>query len=74
MSKSKQKRIEKLESIVVGAGFLLRKLESEFSPLLGVGMSEQVAHCIRDCRQVEASVMQRKEAQMEKDNGGYAGS
>lgn len=64
MAKSKQKKIERLEGVAVGAGFLLRKLKAEYGPHFGEGMRMQVDDCIRDCRQIEAAMRERKEREM----------
>lgn len=59
--KSAAKRIERLEGIVIGAGFLLRKLQAQYGDDFGAGMDEQVRHCIRDCAQVEHNRLQREQ-------------
>lgn len=60
--KSPAKRIERLEDIVAGAGFLLMKLQSRYGSDFGEGMHMQVRDCIRDCQQVSAARAQREAA------------
>ena len=60
MSKSPAKRVEYLEEIVIGAGFLLKKLYSTYGNEFGAGMDEQVRHCIRDCDEVARVHAERK--------------
>jgi hypothetical protein len=52
MAKSPAKRIEYLEEIVIGAGFLLKKLQARYGSDFGVGIAEQVRDCINDCDEV----------------------
>lgn len=61
MSKSPTRRVEYLEEVVVGAGFLLKKLYATYGNEMSEGMDMQVRHCIRDCAEVERVYMQRKE-------------
>lgn len=61
MSNSPAKRVEYLEEIVIGAGFLLKKLQSRYGSDFGTGMDEQVRHCIRDCDEVGRVKTQREE-------------
>ncbi|PTB23478.1 hypothetical protein C9I56_38995 [Paraburkholderia caribensis] len=60
MSKSPAQRVEYLEGIVIGAGFLLKKLLANYEADLGIGMTEQIRQCIRDCDQVGRVHMQRR--------------
>jgi hypothetical protein len=60
--KSPAKRIERLEDIVAGAGFLLMKLQSRYGAGFGEGMHMQVADCIRDCNQIAMARAQREAA------------
>lgn len=62
MSKSNTKKIERLESIIIGAGFLLRKLQATYGEDFGVGLDDQVRKCILDCHRVAAHAAQRKAA------------
>jgi hypothetical protein len=52
MSKSPTKKAERLEDIVIGAGFLLQTLLNRYHNDLSEGMSIQVRDCLRDCNQV----------------------
>ncbi|WP_225784488.1 hypothetical protein [Xenophilus sp. Marseille-Q4582] len=61
--KSPTQRIERLEGIVVGAGFLLLKLKQQYGADFSVGMNQMVMECIRDCRQVESAREQRAASQ-----------
>lgn len=54
------KRIERLEGIAMGAGFLLQKLRAKYGDDFGVGMTEQVNDCVRDAQQVANNVLQRE--------------
>jgi len=54
------KRIERLEAIAMGAGFLLQKLRAKYGDDFGVGMTEQVNDCIRDTQQIANDVLQRE--------------
>lgn len=65
MSKPTAKRIQRLEDICIGAGFLLQKLQARYGSDFGVGMDEQVRDCIRDTRQVAAAKQQREAAAKE---------
>jgi hypothetical protein len=60
MSKSPAKRVEYLEGIVIGAGFLLKKLHAAYGYDFGSGMDEQMRECIRDCDEVGKVHLQRK--------------
>lgn len=63
MSKSLAKRVEYLEEIAIGAGFLLKKLRAGYGADFGAGMDEQVRECIRDCDEVTRVHMLRKDKQ-----------
>jgi hypothetical protein len=54
------KRIERLEGLAMGAGFLLQKLRAKYGDDFGVGMTEQVNDCIRDTQQIANDVLQRE--------------
>ena len=54
------KRIERLEGIAMGAGYLLQKLRAKYGDDFGVGMTEQVNDCIRDTQQIANDVLQRE--------------
>lgn len=58
--KTKTKRMERLESVCIGAGFLLMKLQMQFGNAMGEGMRKQVAQCVNDCNQIARSIEQRK--------------
>jgi len=62
MAKSPAKKIERLESVCIGAGFLLQKLQYTYGADFGVGMEEQVRDCINDCKQIANSRQQRERA------------
>ena len=53
------KRIERLEGIAIGAGFILQKLRAKYGDDFGAGMTEQVNDCIRDAQQIANNVLQR---------------
>ena len=53
------KRIERLECIAMGAGFLLQKLRAKYGDDFGAGMTEQVNACIKDTQQIANNVLQR---------------
>lgn len=50
--KSPTQRIERLEGMVIGMGFLLMELKASYGRNFGNGMSEQVNQALRDYRQV----------------------
>lgn len=50
--KSPTQRIERLEGMVIGMGFLLMKLKASYGCDFGDGMSDQVNQALRDYRQV----------------------
>ena len=56
------RQIERLEGIIIGAGFLLKKLRATYGLDFGVGMEEQVNQCIRDCNKVARAQAQRQAA------------
>lgn len=56
------KKIERLESIVMGMGFLLLQLKADYGHDFSIGMAEQVNQALRDYRNVERSYMQRLDA------------
>ena len=58
--KSAAKRIARLEDICMGAGFLLRQLQSRYGADFSIGMATQVRQCLNDTRQIEAARMQRE--------------
>lgn len=62
MKKSCAKKIARLESIVIGAGLLLSKLQADYGHDFGIGMAKQVRDCIRDSRAVAHSASQREQA------------
>lgn len=59
-NKTKTKRIERLEGVCIGAGFLLKKLRAQYGKSFGEGMWQQVNACINDCDQIGLAVVQRK--------------
>lgn len=59
-ARSNAKNIERLEGIIIGAGFLLMKLYAEYGHDLGEGMTEQVQQCILDCNKVARAQAQRQ--------------
>ncbi len=65
--KSNAKRIERLEGICIGAGFLLMKLHAQYGNQLSEGMREQVRHCIQDCNVISRAVQQREAAALAKE-------
>lgn len=60
--KSPAQKIERLESVVMGMGFLLLKLKSDYGHDFGYGMAEQVDQALRDYRQVCQAHQQRQDA------------
>lgn len=71
-NKTKTKRIERLEGVCIGAGFLLKKLRAQYGNDFGEGMWQQVNACINDCDQIGRAVEQRKVALAAKQQGGAA--
>ena len=63
--RSNAKRIERLEDICIGAGFLLMKLNMQFGNAMGEGMRQQVHQCIQDCNAVARAAQQRENAKAE---------
>ena len=57
--KTATKKIERLENVCIGTGFLLRKLQAQFGASFGVGMDKQVRQAIHDCRQIESARLKR---------------
>lgn len=73
MSKTSVKKIDRLESVAIGAGFLLKKLRSQYGKSFGEGMWEQVNHCINDCDQIGRNRLAREEkAKATSQKGGAA--
>lgn len=70
--KSNSQRIERLEGVCIGAGFLLKKLRAQYGKSFGEGMWQQVNACINDCDQIGLAVVQRKAALAAKQQGGVA--
>lgn len=60
MAKSNIKRIRRLEDVAMGAGLLLQKLRHTYGSDFGVGMTEQVDHCILDIKQIERARLDRE--------------
>ncbi|SEF28448.1 hypothetical protein ABL840_26905 [Variovorax sp. NFACC27] len=58
--KSAAKRIARLESVCIGAGFLLRQLQARYGADFSHGMHTQVGQCLRDCQQIEAARTERE--------------
>lgn len=69
--RTKAQRIERLEGVCIGAGFLLKKLRAQYGKSFGEGMWQQVNACINDCDQIGLAVAQRK-AQAAEPEGGAA--
>jgi hypothetical protein len=61
--KSAAKRVERLEGMVIGMGFLLMKLKASYGRDFGEGMRQQVDQALSDYRQVCAAAQQREVAQ-----------
>ena len=55
-----EKRIQRLEGVALGAGFLLQKLKAKYGDDFGIGMTEQVNDCIRDVKQIANNVAHRE--------------
>lgn len=60
--KTKAKKAERNEQVLMGAGLLLKKLRYSYGSQFGVGMTEQVDKCIRDIDQIERGIWQRENA------------
>jgi len=58
--KSPTQKIERLENIIMGMGFLLLKLKSQYGHALGYGMEEQINQALRDYRNVSRAHEQRR--------------
>ena len=61
--KSAAKRIDRLEQVAIGAGFLLRNLYANFGDHFSLGLDQQVRQCINDCNQIERARLQRESTQ-----------
>lgn len=61
-TKSSLKKLKRTESICIGAGFLLKKLQSRFGDEFGEGMRRQVRDCIRECDAIGRVAQQREAA------------
>lgn len=57
--RSPARKIKRLEEIVMGMGFLLLKLKSQYGHDFGYGMTEQVDQALKDYRMVSQSRQQR---------------
>lgn len=53
------------ERVLMGAGFLLKKLRHTYGAEFGVGMTEQVDQCISDIDQIGRGILQRENAKTE---------
>lgn len=60
MSKSKAQKLERYESIIIGAGFLLQCLYASHRKDMSVGMEEQVRECLRDCNAISKAKTDRE--------------
>lgn len=67
-NKTKAKRMEHLEAVSIGAGFLLKKLRSQYGKSFGEGMWQQVNACINDCDEIARVQVQREKAAQETPN------
>lgn len=63
--KTTAKRVEHLEGVAIGAGFLLKKLRSQYGKHFGDGMWQQVNACISACDEIARVQMQRQQAAKE---------
>ena len=70
--KSTAKRVARLESIVVSAGFLLQRLYATYHDDFSVGLEQQVRECLRDCNDVARAKAQRETAQSDQQQKGGA--
>lgn len=68
--KTPTQKIERLEQIVMGMGFLLLKLQGQYGNDFGYGMTEQVDQALRDYRDVCHSHQQRQDAKRAQEQGG----
>lgn len=57
--KSPAKKVERLESIVMGMGFLLLKLKADYGHDFSIGMADQVNQALRDYHNVKQAHTQR---------------
>lgn len=57
MTKGIHKKLAKARSVAHGAGFLLAKLRDQYGDHFGVGLTQQVDQCIRDCYQQGSALM-----------------
>ena len=60
--KTPAQKIERLETIVMGMGFLLLKLKAQYGDDFGYGMAEQVDQALQDYRAVSQSHQQRQDS------------
>lgn len=65
--KTPTQKIDRLESIVIGMGFLLLKLKARYGDDFGYGMTEQVDQAMRDFRAVSQSRQQRLDARAQQE-------
>lgn len=63
--KTSAQKAARNEQVLMGAGFLLKKLRHSYGSQFGVGMTEQVDQCIRDIDQIERGIWQRENAKIE---------
>ena len=68
--KSNRRRLQRLEGVCIGAGFLLKKLRAQYGNDFGEGMWQQVNACINDCDQIGRAIEQRKAAMAQAQQGG----
>lgn len=66
--KSAAKRIARLESVVVGAGFLLQRLYEANRKDLSVGLTQQIHECLRDCNAIAKARAQREAAALQSES------
>jgi|GEM_PF-2277698 len=59
-NKTKAQRALHVERVAIGAGFLLKKLRSQYGASFGAGMWQQVNACINDCDEIARVQMQRE--------------
>lgn len=65
--KTPTQKIDRLESIVIGMGFLLLKIKGQYGDDFGYGMTDQVDHAMRDYRAVSQSRQQRLDAREQQE-------
>lgn len=63
--KSQAQRIERLEAVCMGMGFLLQKLQAKHGDDFGEGTRIQVREAIRDYQQIAKAREQRQQATKE---------